>query len=334
MPKIAHLISIMFFCFLSFACSQKNPPAKPSRPLPVKFEAASRTNLEQDFETVAELKAYREITVAAERAGQVNSILVREGDSVNEGQALVKIKGDDIKAELTKAQENYRIFKKLYDEEAISRTEFLVYETALRNVEASYGNLLIKAISSGVIGKIIVDPGDYVRVGDPILELVKVHPLRVSYTIPERLIPYVSLGQELDLTSDVDKTVVTKARIDFISPSVNSETKSVLVRASLANNTNILKPNQYIRIRQKVKDKNNILAVKEEAIYLDQGQEYVFIAEPASEDGFYNAVKKPVETGLRKNALVEVTKGINEGELVIYAGLYSIYEGAKLSSVD
>jgi membrane fusion protein (multidrug efflux system) len=334
MPKIAHLISIMFFCFLSFACSQKNPPAKPSRPLPVKFEAASRTNLEQDFETVAELKAYREITVAAERAGQVNSILVREGDSVNEVQALVKIKGDDIKAELAKAQENYRIFKKLYDEEAISRTEFLVYETALRNVEASYGNLLIKAISSGVIGKIIVDPGDYVRVGDPILELVKVHPLRVSYTIPERLIPYVSLGQELDLTSDVDKTVVTKALIDFISPSVNSETKSVLVRASLANNTNILKPNQYIRIRQKVKDKNNILAVKEEAIYLDQGQEYVFIAEPASEDGFYNAVKKPVETGLRKNALVEVTKGINEGELVIYAGLYSIYEGAKLSSVD
>jgi membrane fusion protein (multidrug efflux system) len=101
-----------------------------------------------------------------------------------------------------------------------------------------------------------------------------------------------------------------------------------------SNNTNILKPNQYIRIRQKVKDKNNILAVKEEAIYLDQGQEYVFIAEPASEDGFYNAVKKPVETGLRKNALVEVTKGINEGELVIYAGLYSIYEGAKLSSVD
>lgn len=334
MSKIAPLISIIFFCFLSFACSQKNPPAKPSRPLSVKFEAATRTNLEQDFETVAELKAYREITVAAERAGQVNSILVREGDSVSEGQPLVKIKGDDIKAELAKAQENYRIFKKLYDEEAISRTEFLVYETALRNVEASYGNLLIKAISSGVIGKIIVDPGDYVGVGDPILELVKVHPLRVSYTIPERLIPYLSLGQELDLTSDVDKTVVTKARIDFISPSVNSETKSVLVRASLANNTNILKPNQYIRIKQKVKDKNNILAVREEAIYLDQGQEYVFIAEPASEDGFYNAVKKPVETGLRKNALVEVTKGINEGELVIYAGLYSIYEGAKLSRVD
>ena len=334
MSKIAHLISIIFLCFLGFACSQKNPPAKPSRPLPVKFEAATITNLEQDFETVAELKAYREVTVAAERAGQVNSILVREGDSISEGQLLVKIKGDDIKADLAKAQENYRIFKKLYDEEAISRTEFLVYETALRNVEASYGNLLIRAISSGVIGKIIVDPGDYVRIGDPILELVKVHPLRVSYTIPERLIPYVSLGQELDLTSDVDKTVVTKARIDFISPSVNAETKSLLVRASLANSTNILKPNQYIRIKQKVKDKNNILAVREEAIYLDQGQEYIFIAEPANEDGFYNAVKKPVETGLRKDALVEVTKGINEGELVIYAGLYSIYEGAKLNSVD
>ncbi|MFM7457375.1 MAG: efflux RND transporter periplasmic adaptor subunit [bacterium] len=334
MSKIAPLVSIILFCFLSFACSQKNPPAKPSRPLPVKFEAATRTNLEQDFETVAELKAYREISVAAERAGQVSSILVREGDSVSEGQSLVKIKGDDIKAELAKAQENYRIFKKLYDEEAISRTEFLVYETALRNVEASYGNLLIRAISSGVIGKILVDPGDYVRIGDPILELVKVHPLRVSYTIPERLIPYVSLGQELNLTSDVDKTIVTKAGIDFISPSVNSETKSVLVRASLANNTNMLKPNQYIRIKQKVKDKNNILAVREEAIYLDQGQEYVFIAEPASEDGLYNAVKKPVETGLRKNALVEVTKGINEGELVIYAGLYSIYEGAKLTRVD
>ena len=334
MLKILKLISVIFFCSFSIACSQKNPPAKPSRPLPVKFEAAARMNLAQDFETVAELKAFREITVAAERAGQLSNVLVREGEWVSEGQPLVKIKGEDVKAELAKAQENYRAFKKLYDEEAISRTEFLVYETALKSAEATYGNLMIRAISSGVVGKITVDPGDFLRAGDPILELIKVDPLRVSYTVPERLIPYISIGQELELTSDLDKSVISKARVDFISPSVNPETKSVLVRASLTTNVGQLKPNQYVRIKQRVKDRNNIIAVKEEAIYLDQGQEYIFVAEPADEDGFYNAVKKPVETGLRKDALVEVTKGINEGDLVIYAGLYSIYEGAKLTSVD
>ncbi len=334
MFKILKLISVIFLFSFTIACSQKNPPAKPSRPLPVKFEGALRTNLAQDFETVAELKAFREITVAAERAGQLASVLVREGDWVSEGQPLVKIKGEDVKAELAKAQENYRAFKKLYDQEAISRTEFLTYETALKSAEATYGNLMIRAISSGVVGKIIVDPGDFLRAGDPILELIKVDPLRVSYTVPERLIPYVSLGQELELTSDLDKSLVSKARVDFISPSVNPETKSVLVRASLISNSGQLKPNQYVRIKQRVKDRNNIIAVREEAIYLDQGQEYIFIAEPADEDGFYNAVKKPVETGLRKDALVEVTKGISEGELVIYAGLYSIYEGAKLTSVD
>jgi len=334
MFKIIKLFSIVFFCFWSFACSQKNPPAKPSRPLPVKFEAATRTNLEQYFETVAELKAYREINVAAERAGQVSNILVKEGNSVREGQALVKIKGDDVNAELIKAQENYKAFKKLYDEEAISRTEFLVYETALRHAEASYGNLLIRAISSGIVGKIAVDPGDFVRIGDPILELIKIHPLRVSYNIPEKLIPYINLGMELDLSSDLDKNISTKAHVDFISPSVSPETKSVLVRASLNTNTDLLKPNQYIRIKQKIKDKNNVIAVKEEAIYLDQGQEYVFIAEPSNEKDLYTAIKKPVETGLRKDGLVELTNGVNDGELVIYAGLYSIYEGAKLSRVD
>ncbi|MCH2227038.1 MAG: efflux RND transporter periplasmic adaptor subunit [Candidatus Caenarcaniphilales bacterium] len=324
------LASLIISVTILSSCSQQNPPEKPQRPIAIKYEAAKRMDLPKVFETVAELKAYREISVSAEKAGQISKILVREGDWVAENTPLVRIKGDDVIADLEKARLDYESFKELYDEGAISKLEFLNYDASLKKLEAEFDRLLIKSISSGIVGKIIIDPGDFVSVGDPILDLVKIHPLRVSYSIPEKLIPLVEIGQSVELRTPVYPDEVFQAKVDFISPLVDKDTKTILVRASIVSDPKKLKPNQYIKIKQKVKDKKNVLVVREEAVYLEQGQEYVYIAKEAEEEGFFIAERREIQTGSRKPGFVEIYSGIKEGEAIVYAGLYSIYPGAKL----
>lgn len=338
-----------FLCLITSSCTQKALEPVPPKPVYVKFEAVSYQPISQEFETAGELKADKEIIVSAERQGQVEQIFVREGSWVAKSAALVKIKGEDAAAELKLAQADYDVYKKLYDEGAISKQELLRYQTNLDKSSSIIDNLFITAISDGIIGEIFVDPGDYVMLGDPILELVKVYPLRVTYSIPEKLIPLIELGQKVELSSEAFPDQVFNAVVSFISPSVDQTNRAIMVRATITNPNQLLKANQFMNIKQTLQKKDKSLLVREEAIYIDQGQEYLFIAKPIEKkeeekssakktknqepSPTHTAARVAIKTGLRKPGFVEITEGIDEGDLVVYAGLTGIYPGAKLVQV-
>ncbi len=331
------------------ACGKKTAQQGPgARPVVVKYQAAQYGTIAKNFETVGELKADREVQVAAERAGQVEYIYVREGAYVYEGQVLAKIKGEDASAELDQAQNDYSSFKALYEQGAISYQELLKYQTNLKKAQSTISNLEIRARISGVVGQIYIDPGDYVKLGDPIMDLVKNRPLRVSYNIPEKAIPLVKQGDMVEITSDAEPTKVIKAYVDFISPRVDPKSRAILVRAriddSMAAN---LKANQFVKVKQSIQKVAKTILVPETAIYLDQGQEYVYIAITNKEDrSSYKdgkqikaptqiAQRVPIKVGIRNDeGQVEITEGVNNGDLVIYAGLHSIYPGATLAPVE
>lgn len=341
----------IFIIFSASSCSKKEELAAPvQRPVNVKFEPVKIGPITQFFETVGELKADKEITVSAERPGQIQDILVKEGDYVKEGQIIVHIKGKDVSADLEKAKADYDAYSKLFTEGAISKQELLQYETTLRRFEAQLDNLRIRAISSGNIGEIYVDPGDYVSQGDPILELVKNKPLRVTYSIPEKIIPLVKLGQKIEVETDAYPNTTFNAYIDFISPRVDPNNRAILVRAKLDDKNSLLKANQFTRVRQLIKSFSNEFLVREQAIYLDQGQEYLYIAVPmdkeesaetadnkaaqAAPQPTHTAKRVAIKTGLREEAYVQIINSdLNDTDLVIHAGLHSIYPGAQLVQV-
>lgn len=346
MPRYLVLIICSFFLFNSCSKPQNQSPKEKS--LFVKFEAASTGEISQEFETAGELKADKEIEVSAERQGKIEKIYVYEGQYVQAGTSLIKIEGEDVDADLLQAQNDYDSFKTLYDEGAISKQELIGYETKLKRILSQKDNLLIKAISSGYVGEIKVDPGDYLNLGSPIMSLVKLYPLRVSYYIPEKLIAKVKLGQKVSLTTDAFPGKDFLANVSFISPSVDQSTRAVLVRAKVSGVNRQLKANQFVTVKQTILDLENVLLVREEAIYLDQGQEYIFLADELEKDPnasheapagpgppppTHQARRVAIKTGLRKPGYVQIIEGIQEGENIVYAGLTSIYPGAKLVRV-
>lgn len=324
-------------------------------PVSVRIEKVRKQNITQNFETIGELKADKEITVSAERSGQIERILVSEGDYVSEGRILAQIKGKDVRADLAMAKSDYETYKKLAEEGAVSEREAMRYETDLRRLEAALDNLLINAKISGQVGEIYVDPGDFVSLGDKIMQLIKNKPLRVTYNVTEKIIPVVKLGQKIEITTDSYSQEKFYAHIDFISPRVNPQTRSLLVRAKLDDRGKTLKANQFVKVRQQTKSIDNALLVREESLYLDQGQQFLYLAEEIDQeekdevneknkmyeaDVGYKAILRPVKTGTRivdeetNQALVEIINGVTEEDIVVYAGLNSIYPGAYLQDVS
>jgi RND family efflux transporter MFP subunit len=342
----------LVFCLIIFllaSCAKQNKNSLTDvKPVNVKFEPVITGSLAQDFETAGELKADKEILVSAERAGKVEFIYVREGAWVEPGTSLVKIKGEDVDADLAKARSDYEAYKSLYEQGAISKQELITYETQMRKYQSQKDNLMIRAISSGMIGAVHVDPGDYVTLGSPIMDLVKNYPLKVSFTIPERLVTKINLGQSLELNSDANPQKTYNAKIDFIAPRVDPQTRTILVRAILSNPDQFLKANQYVRVKATTRTEDSALVVRETAIYLDQGQEFLYLAIPMKDiadrkdkkDPMGNplpthlARRVPIKTGLREQGKVQVIEGIQEGDNVIYAGLHSIYPSAQLVKIE
>jgi RND family efflux transporter MFP subunit len=339
----------LLFLVLS-SCSKPSPEVKTENPLFAKFETVSLKPVSRSFETAGETKAQEEILVSAERAGQVEKIHVREGNFVTAGTLLVSIKGDDVQADLKKAEADYVSYKKLYEEGAASQIEFRQYEANLSRVKSQLSNLNITAITDGVIGQIYINLGDYVTNGNKILDLVKLYPLRISYSVPERLIPKIKLGQNLNFTVESHPNETFTASVDFISPRIDPNSRTVLVRALVNDPNKQLRANQFVKVKQVIDQISDALMVREEAVYLDQGQEYLFVADPIeSEEESSNgetldqktsapapthiARKIPIKTGIREPGWVEILDGLQEGEEVIYAGLTSMYPGAKLIKV-
>jgi RND family efflux transporter MFP subunit len=335
------------------ACSKPSPEAKLEKPLFAKFERVSLKPVSRSFETAGETKAQEEILVSAERPGQIEKIHVREGNFVSKGTLLVSIKGDDVQADLKKAEADYISYKKLYEEGAVSQIEFRQYEANLSRVKSQLSNLNITAITDGIIGQIYINLGDYVNNGNKILHLVKLYPLRISYSIPEKLISKIKLGQKLDFIVESHPNEVFTASVDFISPRIDPNSRTVLVRALVNDADKKLKANQFVKLKQVIDQTPEALMVREEAVYLDQGQEYLFVADPVNSQKEENndenleqktfasdpaapthiARKVSVKTGIREPGWVEIVEGLEEGAEVIYAGLTSIYPGAKLIKV-
>lgn len=341
-------LCLILLLFSSSACSKKAAPVAAVKPLFVKAEAATTGDIERAFETAGELKADKEILVAAERPGMVKEIYVREGQWVKAGQALIQIEGKDVDADLKKAQSDFASYQNLFDQGAISKQELINYEAQLRRVESQIDNLQINVISSGFIGVIYVDPGDYVKRGDKILDLVKIYPLRVSYSVPEKLISKILIGQSVELRTDSEAGKVFNASVDFISPRVDPNTRAVLVRGKINSPSTNLKANQFVTVKQVINSSNTTLLVREEALYLNQGQEYLYLASSLRAEAKQANVETPeidasdelvakrvaVKTGQRQEGMVEILEGIEAGDNVIYAGLHSIYPGAKLVLVS
>lgn len=318
-------------------------------PIAVETAVVGAEDVDVIVEAVGSLEADQRIEVKARRSGRIAALPVAEGNSVSKGTALVRLDDRDLvarvdqaRAALAEAGVRAAAARRSFDRSAALRKKGIAseqdhddteseYERAAAALEVARANLafaeaelaetVVEAPFAGTFGRLLVDPGAYVREGESLGLLIDDDPLEVVFSLPERYIARLRKG--LPVTAGVSSLPERPfpGEISFIAPAVDAESRTVTVKAKIPNPDRVLRPGQYGTVRVRLERHPNAPVVPEEAIVPTAERLIVFVVE----DG--NASARTVRTGVRLPGRVELLGGVAPGETIVVTGHEKLREG-------
>ncbi len=169
---------------------------------------------------------------------------------------------------------------------------------------------VIRAPYAGTVQQRHVAPGVYLSVGQPVVTLVKVDPLRFRAGVPERDAMQVKVGQQVHVFI-VGEEEPRTAKVSRINPSLDLSSRSLVIEADLANSGSSLPVGLFAEAEIVVDPDAKALAVRQEAILEFAGVEKVWRVHNGE------ASQQEVTTGRRQAAMVEILGGLSEGDIVL-----------------
>jgi RND family efflux transporter MFP subunit len=152
--------------------------------------------------------------------------------------------------------------------------------------------------------------GEFLGAGAPVVMLVRVDPLRLRVSVPERDAPSVRAGQAVKVQVEGDPTE-HRGRVTRLSPAIQEDSRTLVVEAEVTNPTGRLRPGAFARAEIVIDADRTAVLVPQSTIVTFAGLEKVI----GVQDG--RAVEKRVRTGRRVGDRVEVTEGLAAGEPVV-----------------
>lgn len=324
---------VLFILFTSL-------PAVAQDDFPVSVETATvaETELQASVKAVGTLLAEASATLRAEVPGQILAVHFQEGERIARGARLYTIEATVLEAEVNEARANasrsksaFERARELHGKQLISATD---YDAARANYDVDVARLLssearlsktvIRAPYEGYVGLRRINIGDYATVGQELVDVVQLDPLRVDFSIPETLLSKVQPDQAVEVTVDAYPDEVFAGRITAIAPKADVRGHSLEVRASLQNAELKLRPGLFVRVNVTLNAKPNAIVIPEEAVWPIGQDKTVFVVVNGAVE------QRVIKIGTRQPGLVEVLSGLAVGEEIVTAGQLKLHEGAAV----
>jgi membrane fusion protein (multidrug efflux system) len=334
----ARLAGAMFLLPV-FAFAQGGPPG--GRQVTVESMVIQPARLETTVEAVGTVLSDASATLRAEVPGQIVEQHFEEGEQVSKGDPLFSIEATILEAELNEAKANveqseaaYNRAQELVGNQLVSATEFdnarAGYNVAiarLHSAEARHAKTVIRAPFDGFTGLRRINVGDYATIGQEVVNVVRLDPLRVDFSVPETLLAQVQPGLRINVSVGAFPGATFEGQVTAVDPQIDVAGHNLAVRARLPNPDLTLRPGLFAQVSVSLAVKPNAILVPEQAIWPIGQAKTVYVIE----DG--TVARRDVILGDRKPGYVEVTSGLAAGEEIVVAGQMKLFEGVAVNTV-
>lgn len=295
------------------------------------------SSFDNDLEITGAIEANEAVTLKSEVSGLVTGIHFKEGTNVSKGALLVKINDRDIQAQLQDALTKERLSatnearaKQLLQKGAISQEE---YDTSLADLQslksqtqlirAQLAKTSIYAPFSGKVGLRSISVGEYITPANIIANLLSIDPIKINFSVPEKYVGQIKINSEVSFRTDGSAKSYT-GKVFAIEPGINSQTRTLQIKALAANPNNELLPGAFARIKLALTTLNDAILIPNEAIIPVLEGKTVFV----SKNG--QAQQIPVEAGTRTAKAILITSGLNVGDTVLTSGAMALKTGTPV----
>ncbi|MEX0450009.1 efflux RND transporter periplasmic adaptor subunit [Spiribacter sp. 221] len=291
---------------------------------------------------VGSLTAVDSVAVSTEVAGIIQSLNFDSGERVATGDILLELdkavdraelEGLESEAELARIQ--FERAEDLLPQRAISQSEFdearARLDSANAAVESQQARIRQKTIRApfdGVLGLRRVSVGQFLAPGSDIVELRRLDPIYADFNMPERFLPDLSMGQSIQVRTSAFDQVFT-GKITAIDTGINDQTRAIPVRATLDNADGDLRPGMFARVTLLEPTERDVLTIPRTAVSFNTYGDFVLRIKEQDQGMVTERIQ--IQTGEIRDGRVAVTKGLDEGDRIVAAGLIKVRPGQPVT---
>lgn len=283
------------------------------------------------------------VMLSADADGTIVKIHAENGAAVKEGDLLIEFDTTVEVAQLQAAEARAELArlsidrtKDLVERQAVSKSEFDAASATFKQAGADVAALKaqiakkqVRAPFGGRVGIRAINLGEFVARGAPLLPLQKLDPIYVNFTVPQRQLQVLSVGQKVSISVDAFPTPF-EATITAINPEVDPATRNVSVQATLANAKEQLRAGMFVRVDVQMPQAEALVVVPSTAIaYASYGNSVFIVENIKGQDGkeFLGVRQQFVKLGSTRGDLIAITDGVKAGEKVVTAGVFKLRNG-------
>ncbi|QQR39724.1 efflux RND transporter periplasmic adaptor subunit [Devosia rhizoryzae] len=295
--------------------------------------------------------------VASQASGRVMAVLVRPGDTVNEGDVLAQIDRATLELQLSQQRATASATRAQFEssQQQLERTEQLAtqglaspsvleqarsataalqaqldaLQTGVETAELALDNATVTSPLSGVVASRSVEPGQTIQAGTPLFNVVNLEEMEFQAAASVNSSALVNAGQTATVTVTGLEGQQFTGQVSRVNPVALTGTRTVPIYIELDNSEGALRGGMFATGNITVMEQADAMAIPSSALREDAEGQFVLMLEGET------LARKPVETVREWNrgSLVEVT-GLAAGDVVVSAALTELQPGDRFSLLE
>ncbi len=294
---------------------------------------------------IGSVTAVQGVTITPDIPGTVREIAFEPGAVVAAGDLLVRLDTsaeqaqlDAIQAQAELARINLERIRKLRAESMVSQADLDAAEAAVKQLQGDEGVVratmekkTIRAPFAGQLGVRLINLGQYLDTGKPIVSLQSLESVFADFSLPQQELARLKPGMKVRLTTDAYPDRHFEGALTTINPGLDQATRSVGLQATLANPEHLLRPGMFARAEVLLPEEQTVLVIPATSLLSAPYGDSVYVIEPKPDptNGAAGLVVRQqfVRIGQARGDFVSVATGLKPGDRIVNAGLFKLRNG-------
>jgi membrane fusion protein (multidrug efflux system) len=316
-------------------------------PEAVSTAVASDEKWQVSLTAVGSVSAVQGVLVTSEIPGMVRDIAFESGATVAKGDLLIRLDTSSEEAQLRSVEAQVELARlnalrarTLRADKTVSEADLDTAEATLKQYQASADAIratiekkTIRAPFGGRLGIRLVNLGQYLDAGKPIVSLQALTPAFADFALPQQELARLKIGMRVRVSTDAYPDHVFEGKLTAMNPDLDQSMRSVSLQATFENADQLLRPGMFVRTEVLFPEEQTVLVIPATAVLNAPYGDSVFVVESKTGQAGKSALivrQQFVRTGHARGDFVTVESGLKAGERVVTAGLFKLRNGMAI----